>query len=120
VNAVRRATPALQNDRSLRFHEIDNDQLICFSKTDEAASSSVLVVINLDPHHRQSGWTFLDLHALGIGNGETFQVHDLVSDARFLWRDESNFVELDPGVMPAHVFRVRRRVRTEEDFDYFL
>ena len=31
-----------------------------------------------------------------------------------------NFVQMDPHTVPAHVFRVRRRVRTEHDFDYFL
>jgi len=29
-------------------------------------------------------------------------------------------VALDPGALPAHVFRVRRRIRTEHDFDYFV
>ena len=31
-----------------------------------------------------------------------------------------NFVQLDPHVMPAHVFRVRRHARNEHDFEYFI
>ena len=50
---------------------------------------------------------------------EQYQVHDLISDARYLWTGESNFVQLDPHACPAHVFRVRRKVKTERDFDYF-
>jgi starch synthase (maltosyl-transferring) len=37
-----------------------------------------------------------------------------------LWHGARNFVQLDPSHVPAHVFRLRRRVRTERDFDYFL
>jgi starch synthase (maltosyl-transferring) len=29
-------------------------------------------------------------------------------------------VQLDPRAAPAQIFRIRRRVRTERDFDYFL
>ena len=46
--------------------------------------------------------------------------HDLLSGARFLWQGNRNFISLDPGYSPAHIFRISRRVRTERDFDYFL
>ncbi len=49
-----------------------------------------------------------------------FQVHDLLSGARYLWQGARNYVSLDPAHAPAHIFRIRRRVRTERDFDYFL
>jgi starch synthase (maltosyl-transferring) len=29
-------------------------------------------------------------------------------------------VELDPAGVPAHIFALRRKVRTEHDFDYYL
>jgi starch synthase (maltosyl-transferring) len=47
-------------------------------------------------------------------------MHDLLTGARFLWQGRRNFVALDPARVPAHVFRLRRKVRTERDFDYFL
>ena len=49
-----------------------------------------------------------------------YQVHDLLSDSRYLWHGPRNFVELNPSVVPAHIFRLRRRVRTERDFEYYL
>ena len=49
-----------------------------------------------------------------------FQVHDLLTGARYLWQGARNYVRLDPAAAPAHMFRVRRRVRTERDFEYFL
>jgi starch synthase (maltosyl-transferring) len=84
------------------------------------AAESVLIVANVDPHYAQSGWVTIDLRSLGLPAETTFQMDDLLSGARFLWRGSRNFVSLDPQHSPAHIFRVRRRVRTERDFDYFL
>ena len=79
----------------------------------------VLVVVNLDPQWAQSGWVDLPLEELGIDPAHPFQVEDLLSDREFLWDGGHNYVELDPAELPAHVFRVRRRVRTEEDFEHY-
>jgi starch synthase (maltosyl-transferring) len=120
INRIRRENVALQSDRGLLFHRIDNDQLIAYSKACEDSEDAVIVVVNLDPHHTQSGWLELDLAALGLDEQRPFQVHDLLSESRFLWHGMRNFVALDPHQTPAHIFRVRHRVRTERDFDYFL
>jgi starch synthase (maltosyl-transferring) len=80
----------------------------------------VLVIANVDPHHAQTGWASLDLAALGLEADAPYQVDDLLSGARFLWRGARNYVALDPAGTLAHVFRIRRRVRTERDFDYFM
>jgi starch synthase (maltosyl-transferring) len=77
-------------------------------------------VVNLDPYHPQSGWVDLDLAALGLDADAPYQMHELLTDARYLWSGPRNYVSLDPARSPAHVFRLRRRVRTERDFDYFL
>jgi starch synthase (maltosyl-transferring) len=61
----------------------------------------------------------LSLDKLGIEPDTTYQVHDLLTDARHLWRGSWNYVELNPAATPAHVFRVRRHIRSEQDFDYF-
>jgi starch synthase (maltosyl-transferring) len=119
VNRARRENPALRSNEGLHFHTTDNDQLICYSKTAAAADNTVIAVVNLDPHHPQSGWVDLDLAPLGLDAGRSFQVHDLLTGARYLWNGARNFVQLDPQQVPAHLFRVRRRVRTELDFDYF-
>ena len=93
--------------------------MICYARS-TPKRERILVVVNLDPHHTQSGWVSLDLDALGVDAARPFQVHDVLTGARFLWSGARNFVELDPARSPAHVFRVRRRIRTERDFDYFL
>jgi starch synthase (maltosyl-transferring) len=120
LNGVRRDNPALQRDSGLEFFDVDNDDMICYAKIDAASENAILVVVNLDPHHTQSGWVTLDLEALGVDTARPYQVHDVLTGARFLWSGARNYVQLDPARAPAHVFRVRRRVRTERDFDYFL
>jgi starch synthase (maltosyl-transferring) len=120
VNRIRRENPALQSNERLEFHPTDNDQLLAYSKSTEDLSDLVLTVVNLDPHHRQSGWLELPLDPLGLAPGEPYQVHDLLGGGRYFWHGTRNFVEIDPRAAPAQIFRVRRRLRTERDFDYFL
>jgi starch synthase (maltosyl-transferring) len=117
VNRIRRENPALQSDWSLSFHDTDNEQLICYSKHSEDLDNVILVVVNLDPRHTQSGWVELDLGELGFDRDESYQVHDLLTDARYLWQGRRNYVELNPHVVPAHIFRLRTRVRKEQDFE---
>jgi starch synthase (maltosyl-transferring) len=119
VNRIRRDNAPLQSDRGLKFHGTDNDTLVAYSKSRDAGDS-ILVVVNVDPHHTQSGWLQLDLKTLALPDSGTFQVHDLLSGQRFLWQGPRNFVSLDPDRGPAHIFRIRRRIRSERDFDYFL
>ncbi|MDZ4779651.1 MAG: hypothetical protein SGJ19_05315 [Planctomycetia bacterium] len=77
-------------------------------------------MVNLDPRHRQSGWVDLPLAEFGIDSAQAFQAHDLLGDGRFLWHGTRNYVELDPQTSPAQIFALRRRMRTEAQFEYFL
>ncbi len=120
VNRMRRENPALHSDASLRFHHVDNDMLVCYSKIAPDRTNVIVCVVNLDPHHVQSGWVTLPLHEFGLDYQQPYQAHDLLSDARYLWSGERNYVELNPHVIPAHVFRLRKRVRSERDFDYYM
>jgi starch synthase (maltosyl-transferring) len=106
VNRIRRENPALQRNDTLRFHPTDNSMFLCYSKS--APGNTLLVIVNLDPVHDQSGWTDLDLAALGLAPGETFFVDDLLTGARYTWRDRRNFVVLRPGVQPAHILRIEQ------------
>ncbi len=120
MNRIRRENSALQSDVGLHFCRIDNDQLIAYLKIDKGSTNVILTVVNLDPHRPQSGWVDLDVGALKLDPDQPYQVHDLLSDQRYIWRGRYNYVLLDPQRAPAHVFRLRRRVRSEQDFDYYL
>ncbi len=108
VNGIRRENPALQSDLNLRFHSVDNDQLICYSKRTEDSSNVILVVVNLDYQYTQSGWTDLTLEELGLDHDKPYKVHDLLADATYRWQGSRNYVELNPKKMPAHIFRIHR------------
>ena len=120
MNRIRRENAALQSDSGLRFCPIDNDQLIAYLKMDSRSGNAILTVVNLDPHQAQSGWVDVDVGALKLDAEQPYQVHDLLSEQRYIWRGRFNYVMLDPQRTPAHVFLLRRRVRNEQDFDYYL
>ncbi len=120
VNRIRRENRALQNDWGLRFYPVDNDEIICYSKEHGEGAELILAVVNLDPYHTQSGWVELPLEELGVDPDHPYQLHDLLTDARYLWHGRRNYVELDPQAVPAHIFRLRRCIRSERDFDYFM
>ena len=136
VNRIRREHAALQSDWSLRFLDIDNEQMLAYMKSATSVSSPlpsggrgqgeglqedhIIVVTNLDPWHAQSGWLELPLTTLGLASDRPYRVQDLLGGGSFLWQGSRNFVRLDPNGIVAHVFHLRRRVRTERDFDYFL
>ncbi len=119
LNRIRREQPALQRDWGLRFLAIDNPQMLAFAKTD-GTHDAVVVVANLDPHNAHSAWLELPLEHLGLTPDAPYRMHDLLGGGSFLWQGARNFVRLDPQSVVAHVFVVRRRVRTEKEFDYFL
>jgi len=119
VNKIRRENPALQSNRGLRFHPTENDQLLAYTKSTEDLADVVLTVVNLDPHHTQVGMVNLPLEDLGIERDKSYQAHELLSGARYMWQGPRNYVELRPDA-PAQIFRFRRRIRSEHDFEYFL
>jgi starch synthase (maltosyl-transferring) len=115
VNAARRDNPALHTDWSLRFHAVDNDDLIAYTKHSDDLGNVVLSVVNLDPHHTRAGWVELPLESLRLDPHAAYEMHDLLTGARYLWQGARNYVELDPHAMPAHVFRVRHQTHHEQD-----
>lgn len=119
VNKIRRENPALQSDRLLEFHTIQNDQLLCFTKRSEDYSNIILVVLNLDPDRVQSGYMELPLDKLKMDENAPYQAHDLLTGARYRWQGRWNYVELNPFNLPAHIICLRRHIRTENDFEYF-
>lgn len=120
LNRIRREHPALQTNRSLRFLDIDNDQMLAYAKALPEQGDVLVIVANLDPHNPQQGWLRLPLAEFGLAAERPFRMHDLLTGASYLWQGEHNYVRLDPHAEVAHVFAVRRHVRTERDFDYFM
>jgi starch synthase (maltosyl-transferring) len=116
LNLLRRAHPALQELRNLRFHSVDQPDLICFSKRLPGAYDTatrrhgigdvVLAVVNLDPHNTHEATVRLDMPALGLDWQDQFVVNDELSGESYRW-GQADYVRLDPHVNPAHIFTLR-------------
>ncbi|CAN5381146.1 DUF3416 domain-containing protein [soil metagenome] len=111
LNAIRRAHPALQQMRTLHFHDIDNEALIAYSKQDPATGDTVLVVVSLDPHAPQEGTLWLDLVTLGLDTGERLMAHDEVTGETYDW-GQGNYVRLDPSKATAHIVLLQQRTHS--------
>jgi starch synthase (maltosyl-transferring) len=108
LNAIRRAHPALQQLRTLRFHDTDSAALLAYSKQDPATGDTVLVVVSLDPLEPQAGTISLDMRSLGFGWHDRLIAHDEVTGDTWNW-GEHNWVLLEPWRAVAHVVSLRRR-----------
>ena len=121
INRIRRENPRAAERLEPAFHEVDNEQIICYTKQTEDLGNVIVVVVNLDPHHVQSGWVKIPVGSAAARCRRTYQAHDLLTGARFLWHGERNYVAARSAICaPAHILRLRRRVRREQDFDYFM
>src|SRR3989440_405089 len=108
LNEIRRTNRALHFHDNLRFYDTDNDAILCYGKTTAARDNIILVVVNLDPHRNQHSFIDVPIDQFGTMEGDAYQAHDLLSEARYIWHGRRNYVEIDPEIQPAHVFRVRR------------
>lgn len=120
VNRIRHENAALQTTWNIRFYETDNDYILAYGKTTPDLSNIILTVVNLDPFHTQSGFVRLPLDQLGIPDDQAFLAHDLLSQDKYLWNGEYNYIELNPQLIPAQILRLHPRMRREQDFDYFM
>jgi len=108
LNKIRKENRALHFYDNLRFYHADNDAILFYGKMTPARDNIILVVVNLDPHRKQNSYIDVPIDQFGQMASDVYQVHDLLSDARYTWRGRQNYVELDPEIQPAHIFRVRR------------
>ncbi len=108
LNKIRKENRALQFYDNLRFYGADNDAILFYGKMTAARDNIIFVIVNLDPHRKQSAYVDVPIDQFGQMEGDIYQMHDLLSDRRYIWRGRRNYVELDPEIQPAHIFRVRR------------
>jgi len=108
LNQIRRTNPALQRNETLHFHPCDNPQILCYSKSTDDHANTILVAVNLDPRNEQAATINLDMEKLGLPWQGSFIVEDLLTGARYNWKNQWNYVALRPQITPAHIFRIAR------------
>ncbi|NOS93702.1 MAG: alpha-1,4-glucan--maltose-1-phosphate maltosyltransferase [Cyclobacteriaceae bacterium] len=106
LNQVRQQNEALHSTWNLQFCPIENPQLIAYLKTTDDLSNIILVIVNLDPNGKQSGYVQLPKDKLKLSDKINVKLHDLITDEHYTWTQEWNFVELNPFKMPFHLFKL--------------
>lgn len=105
INRIRRENTALQYTNNIDFCHIDNESILAYTKT-HPNGNRILCIVNLDGYNTQAGWVQVPLHVWGIQPGRDYRVHDLVTGAQYVWQGEWNYVELNPFILPFHLFRI--------------
>jgi len=108
LNLARKNNPALQEYDNLEFYWADHEDIIVYGKSTPDLSNIVVAVVNLNPFQIRETLVHIPPHKLGVGDGEHYTVHDLISGERWGWRGHSNYVRLDPHLDPAHLFVIER------------
>ena len=108
VNKIRRENIAFHTTWNIEFAETTNDHIICYCKADTETGNIFIIAVNLDPYNTQTANVKIPLQSLGIRSEQPYTVSDLLSGDRYQWREEWNYVQLNPCEMPAHILKVEQ------------
>jgi starch synthase (maltosyl-transferring) len=104
INKARKEHKALQSTWNIHFCEIGDSNLIAYIKVTDDLSDIVLVVVNLDPGNKHSGYVQLPKALLKLGDKINVKLHDIMTGENYTWTQEWNYVELNPYKIPFHLF----------------
>ncbi|HEX3019178.1 MAG TPA: alpha-1,4-glucan--maltose-1-phosphate maltosyltransferase [Chitinispirillaceae bacterium] len=119
MNNIRQQNPALQDFKNVKFFPVDNEFLLFYIKSTDDMSNVIMVVVNLDPFHSQSGKLHIPLSFLNIKPGQPYLLEDQIGKDRFIWSGAENSITVDPLSTPAFVFKIYRQFHKETMFDYY-
>ncbi len=106
VNKARKENAALQSTWNIQFCSIENDNLIAYLKATDDLSNIILVVVTLDPFGSQQGFVQLPKERLKLSDKINVKLTDLITEEKYTWTQEWNYVELNPYKLPFHIFKL--------------
>jgi starch synthase (maltosyl-transferring) len=107
LNRIRRENPALQSQRSLRFYNAFNEQVLWYGKRTPQLDNFILVAVSLDPHQVQESRFEVPLWEFGLPDDGVFEVEELMRGLQFRWHGKLQHWRFVPWELPFAVFRVR-------------
>lgn len=107
INNLRKTQPALQFTDNIEFLSTSSDLIMAYLKYAPEGDGHLLVIINLDPYNRQSAWVNIPRAAFEKLYGPEISIHDMLNDEQYIWKNDWNYVELDPYTKPAHIFTLK-------------
>ena len=78
--------------------------MLSYIKHSDDKRSFVWCVVSFDQHNVQEGYCSVPKGILPAGG---FRVKELLTGEEYWWNGSANYVRLDPGYWPAHVFEVK-------------
>lgn len=108
LNHIRKTNRALRTLDNLQFEYSENPSILFYSKATPAGDNVIFVAVTHDPHNTQSGFVGVPIERLGIRPDEDYEMEDQLTGETYRWRGSRAFVSLNPGIRPAHVFRLKR------------
>lgn len=106
LNRIRREQPALHELTNLSFLKTDYDAILAYKKS--VPGNDLVIIVNLDPHSVHETMVEVPIADFGIAPDEAYEMSDLLTGTRYVWRGVRNYVRLDPAERVGHVFRVSR------------
>ncbi len=106
MNALRHASPALQQFANVKFYNAWNDNILYYAKATHDLSDVLLFAVNLDPHNPQGAHFEVPLWEFGLEDDASIEVEDMVAGDRFTWTGKVQHVLLDPQENPYMIWRL--------------
>jgi starch synthase (maltosyl-transferring) len=114
TNRIRRENAALQTTNNITFCTVHDDAIMAYLKVSGESTlgsytpgeNKLLIIVNTDAYNKRAASVQVPIWQLGIGYDQPYKVHDLLTGAYYTWQGEWNYVELDPYVLPMHLFRI--------------
>ena len=107
INNIRKEQTSLQQTNNVQFCDTDNDQVIAYYKYDDTKENETLMICSLDAYYAKQAWVKIPLQSLGIIEGQSFTVTDLITGNSYIWNREWNFIEIHPS-LPFHLFKIQK------------
>jgi starch synthase (maltosyl-transferring) len=108
VNRIRREHRALQLSTNLRFYPSDDANVLWYGKMTPERDDVIFIAVNLDPSAGHVSMVDVPIHELGIVPETPYRMRELLSETTYEWLGPRGYVDLDPAVAPAQIFRLTR------------
>ena len=113
INRIRRENAALHGLKNLRFYRASDDNVLFYGKTTAERDNLVFVAVNLDPLEAHEADLDFPLAEIGVSGDDPYEVEELLTGAKHLWRGGTQRVRLAPTENPAAIFRVKAWERVD-------
>jgi len=108
INKIRRGNSALQFYDNLKFYPSTDGSIISYGKISPEGENIILIVVNLDPLNTRETRITIPLNEFKIPSGEVYTVRELITGRVYNWKQDENYIQLNPKKEPAYIFKIEK------------